>query len=661
MAQELKTLNDVLVLATSRGEQTVMLWQDKAGAWLPITSNELKRRVQSLVVAFQSWGIRKGDRIAILSENRWEWAVTDFAALALGAVGVPLYPTLTADQAAYALKDSGARIAVVSTRPQYDKVASILAQTAVERILVMDEVPAELDKAVSFAACMSGGAGDNAAFDAMVQAAQPDDLATIIYTSGTTGESKGVMLTHGNIASNLNHSTTPFNFTAEDVSISFLPLSHITARHLDYALLFRGAVLAYCPEVGRLVRIMPQVKPTIFVAVPRVYEKVRQGVEGKAAAAGGLKAKIFQWALRVGRTYRPETLYGKKPKFFDYPSNTLGSLVFLVLCIIGAIAGIASLTGDKPVSANNHWHEIFHAAWGLLILFAIIRHAQWFLANKLVFSKIREAFGGRVRLFISGGAPLGMATAGWYADMGIRIHEGYGLTETSPVIALNYPKAHSIGTVGKLLPNVEGRLAEDGELEVHGPSIFKGYWNKPEQTAESFTADGWFKTGDIGAIDDEGYLSITDRKKELIKTSNGKFIAPQPIEGHLKDDLLIAHAALVGDKRKYVSALLSPNFAALGDWAKRQGIDVEVETPEGRGKLVADPKVKAAYKEIVDRVNAKLAPYEAIKRHTVVPSEWSLETGELTPSLKLKRRVVQQNYAAAIEDFYGGEAAAQHE
>ncbi len=639
MAQELKTLNDVLALATGRGEQTVMLWQDKGGAWLPIISKELRRRVQSLAAAFKAWGIQKGDRIAILSENRWEWAVTDFAALAIGAVDVPLYPTLTADQAAYALRDSGARVAVVSTRAQYEKVKSILGQTSVERILIMDAVTEKLEKASLFSECMQGTALDDAAFDAMLREAKPDDLATIIYTSGTTGESKGVMLTHANIASNLNYSTTPFNFGADDRCISFLPLSHITARHLDYALLYRGAVLAYVPEIGRLMKAMLDVKPTVFVAVPRVYEKVRQSVQQKSAAAGGMKAKIFAWAMKTGHAWREQTLAGKKhePMAMD--------LVRLVIyaCLLISIHNLL---------AHSMWHIVTDILLSLLFLLQLVQTYRWHLANKLVFSKIREAFGGEVKHFISGGAPLGLDNAGWFADVGIRIHEGYGLTETSPVIALNYPLAHRIGTVGQPLENVECRLAEDDELEVKGPSIFKGYWQKPEQTAESFTADGWFKTGDIGAMSAEGYLSITDRKKELIKTSNGKFIAPQPIEGHLKADLLISQAALVGDKQKYVSALISPNLAALADWAKRQGIESDVATPEGRTALVQAPKVKAAYKEIIDRVNATLAPYELIKRHAIVPDEWSLETGELTPSLKLKRRVIQQNYAAEIAGFY---------
>jgi long-chain acyl-CoA synthetase len=650
MPQELQTLNDVLALATGRGEQTVMLWQDKAGTWLPISSDELKRRVQSLATALQVWGLRRGDRIAILSENRWEWAVTDFAALAIGAVDVPLYPTLTAEQAAYALRDSGARVAVVSTRAQYEKVLSILGQTSVEKILVMDSSPEQWKKeglswehAFPFSDFMKDTSGDDAGFEDMLREAKPEDLATIIYTSGTTGESKGVMLTHANIASNLNYSTTPFHFDASDRCISFLPLSHITARHLDYALLFRGSVLAYVPEIGRLIKAMVEVKPTVFVAVPRVYEKVRQSVQQKSAAGSAVKKKIFAWAMSVGRRHREKTLQGRRPD-----SGPVALYIALIIVVWGISRQFARGFMEEHLLPYNVLQAIV-LLWTLWFFWSM---TSWFLAKKLVFSKIRQAFGDKVKHFISGGAPLGMDNAGWFADAGIRIHEGYGLTETSPVIALNYPHAHAIGTVGKPLRNVECRLAEDGELEVKGPSIFHGYWQKPEQTAESFTADGWFKTGDIGALNAEGYLSITDRKKELIKTSNGKFIAPQPIEGNLKGDLLVGQVALVGDKQKYVSALISPNFAALADWAKRQSIAADIATPEGRTALIQAPQVKAAYKEIVDRVNAHLAPYELIKRHTLVPDEWSLETGELTPSLKLKRRVIQQNYAAQIDGFY---------
>ena len=599
----LQTLNDVLAITSGRGEQTVMQWQDASGAWQPIPASELRRRVVTMSAALQAWGIERRDRIAILAENRWEWAVTDFASLAVGAVDVPLYPTLTPEQVAYALNDSGSRILVLSTRAQWDKVTAILPQTAVELVLMMDagaEGGALGEKTYGFNEFMLRGelSADPAAFDAMLRQAWPEDLATIIYTSGTTGESKGVMLTHANIASNLNYSTREFDFTGDDLSISFLPLSHITARHLDYALLYRGCVLAYCPEFSRLLHAMQQVKPTVFVAVPRVYEKVRQAVEQKAAASP-IRSRILAWALKTGNMHRAQTLHGETPAGFG-----------------------------------------------------------WKVAQKLIFSKIRAAFGGRVRHFISGGAPLGMNTAGWLADVGIRVHEGYGLTETSPVIALNTPAHHAIGTVGRPLPNVECRLATDGELEVRGPSIFQGYWQKPQQTKESFTDDGWFCTGDIGAFDAQGFLSITDRKKELLKTSGGKLIAPQPIENKLKGDLLVGQAALVGDKHKFASVLLSPNFAALGEWAARQGIAGDAATPEGRAALVQNAAVVKAYGEIVSKVNATLAPFESIKRFKVVAEEWALESGELTPSLKLKRRVIIQRYQAEIEAFYVDEAVA---
>ncbi|HXC95897.1 MAG TPA: long-chain fatty acid--CoA ligase [Edaphobacter sp.] len=591
---DLVTMNDALVKATGRGDVVVMLGQEADGSWKPITSDELYGRVRALADVFLGWGLGKGDRVAILSENRWEWAVTDFATLAIGGVDVPLYPTLTPEQIGYMLRDSGTKVAVVSSREMYEKVMVAGELPKLEHVVVMDA--GEFSGAESFAKLMVGATakeGRDKDFDAMLKQAQPEDLATIIYTSGTTGEPKGVMLTQGNLASNVNYSTGPLGFTNSDSCISFLPLSHVTARHLDYAMMCHGARLAYCPKFEKLPEAMKTVKPTVFVAVPRVYEKIRQAVEGKSAASP-VKLKILNWALGVGKKHRAETLEGK-------------------------------------------------AQGGL----------SWRLANKLVFGKIREAFGGAAHVFISGGAPLGMDSAGWFADVGIRIFEGYGLTETSPVISLNYPNAHRMGTVGKALPNIECRFAEDGELEVRGPSIFKGYWKKEKESAEAFTPDGWFKTGDIGNIDKDGFLSITDRKKELLKTSGGKLIAPQPIENKLKANVLVAHAALVGDKHKFACVLISPNFAALEGWAKGQGI-----ATEDKVALVKDAKVVKAYQEIVDKVNIGLANFESMKRLTVVPEEWSVEEGTLTPSLKLKRRVVEKQYAKEIDEFYADEATA---
>jgi len=591
---DLKTVNDVLGRVTGRGDRPVMLWQDLDGTWKPITSIELYGRVRGLAEVFRGWGVGKGDRIALLSENRWEWAVTDFAVLAVGAVDVPLYPTLTPEQIGYMLRDSGAKVAVVSSQAQYDKVVAAGDLPDLEHVVVMDA--GEFSGTDSFSAFMEGAKARqqrDAAFDAIVRESKPEDLATIIYTSGTTGEPKGVMLTHGNLASNINYSTGLMGFGERDSCISFLPLSHVTARHLDYAMMCHGARVAYCPKFEMLPAAMQAVKPTVLVAVPRVYEKIRQAVEGKSAASP-VKLKILHWALATGKKHRAEILEGKTP----------GGL-------------------------------------------------SWKLANKLVYSKIREAFGGCAQVFISGSAPLGTDTAGWFADVGIRIFEGYGLTETSPVVSLNFPHAHRMATVGKMLENVQCRLAGDGEIEVKGPSIFKGYWKKEKETAEVFTPDGWFKTGDIGHIDEDGFLSITDRKKELLKTSGGKFIAPQPIENKLKANLLVGQAALVGDKHKFACVLISPNFQALEGWARGQGITTVEHTA-----LVKDAKVVKAYQEIVDKVNMGLANYESMKRMSLVPEEWSVEDGTLTPSMKLKRRVVEQRYTKEIGEFYADEATA---
>ncbi|HWG17338.1 MAG TPA: long-chain fatty acid--CoA ligase [Acidobacteriaceae bacterium] len=675
---EVTTVNEAFLLVTGRGEQVGWKWLDSSGTpeqarWHGITSAEMYGRVRAMATALGAWGVSKGDRVALISENRWEWPVVDFATLALGAVDVPLYLTLTAEQIGYMLRDSGAKVAVVSNWEQAEKIrmASEIAELpALERLVVMDEavsnptslrdvgqpaakktqIPFGNDKQKEFAVPikqMSELLKDADAmqardveFDTRAQAAKPEDLATIIYTSGTTGEPKGVMLTHGNLASNFSVSTVPFGFNERDSCISFLPLSHVTARHLDYALMCDGATLAYCPKFDLLPAAMKAVRPTIFVAVPRVYEKIRQGVEGKSH---GAKKAILNWALGVGTKHRDRILTGQQHR--DFIPLWILAAAFAAFVVASALDVI-----HRRSTTLVTW--VFFAS--LVFLFGIARvDLNWRLANKLVFSKIRDAFGGRVRTFVAGGAPLGMDTAGWFADVGIRILEGYGLTETSPVIALNYPHAARIGTVGKLVPGVEVRHAADGEVEVRGRNIFPGYWNKPQETAESFTPDGWLKTGDIGATDADGFLSITDRKKELLKTSGGKLIAPQPIENKLKAHNLVGNAALVGDRHKFACVLISPNFAALEGWAKVHNIE---ETD--RTALVRNPAVIARYQRIVDEVNATLAPFETMKRMAVVDREWSVEGDELTPSMKLKRRVVEKKHAAEIAEFYKDEATA---
>ncbi|MEZ2346521.1 long-chain fatty acid--CoA ligase [Terriglobus sp. RCC_193] len=581
---DLRTLNDVFLKATSRGGERAIL-TPVGEEWEAISCDALYWRTRRLAAWMQSQGIAKGDRVGLIAENRWEWAVTDFASLAIGAIDVPMFPTLTPDQTKAQLADSGAKIVFVSTQ---DVAKKVVGTGFAGTIVTMDSG----EVGVSFADLVAGeeSSARDAAFDQVLTSVQPEDIATIIYTSGTTGDAKGVVLSHGNIASNLSMTTELFRFGSDDLMVSFLPLSHVTARHIDYLFYAENVTLAYVNRPERVLPAMAVVKPTIFVAVPRVYERVRQSAEGKALKAGGLKAKIFQWAIKTGAEHRDE---------------------------------VAQMQGDPSSLA-------------------------WKIANKLVYSKLREAFGGRVKVFVAGGAPLGIDLAQWFASAGIPILEGYGLTETSPVIAVNLPGHNKLGTIGPKLKNVDVRFAEDGELEVRGPSIFQGYWQKPEQTADVMDGE-WFRTGDIGNIDPEGFLSITDRKKELIKTVGGKFIAPQPIENKLKVSSLIGFVALQGDKRKYVAAVVSPNFPALEEWAKEQGI-----TAPDRKTLVHDAKVLERYQKEFDRVNQEASPWEKVKRFRLVSDEWTVDGGEVTPSLKLKRRVVAANYAKEIEAMYSG-------
>ncbi len=553
--------------------------------WSPISSDAIQRRVGAVSAGLRSWGIGPGDRVAIVSENRPEWMIADFASLLIGAVTVPIYATLTAEQTAYILNDSGARVVFVSSEEQLQKVVSIRGRTALEKIVVMDAIAIESAHAVRMDLMEASGPLAPADLEVAARAISPEDLATIIYTSGTTGTPKGVMLTHGNMASNLNCSLAEFPVQPGDVSISFLPLSHVTARHVDLALLYRGVTLAHLAQVIDLPRTLLEVKPTFFVAVPRVYEKIYFQTQQKA---GGFPASTFyNWALSVGKENRDEVLAGRKPT-----------------------------------------------------------SQSWKLADRLVFSKVRAGLGGQIATFISGGAPLGRELAEWYASIGIRIHEGYGLTETSPVISVNTPQAHKLGTVGKPLPNVDVRIADDGEVLVRGPSVFKQYWNKPKETQEAFV-DGWFKTGDIGHLDADGFLSITDRKKDLIKTSGGKFVAPQPIENSLKHNALVAEAVVVGEKRKFPAVLIAPNFPVLEAWARSHEVAFS-----SRQELVGLPVVRVLYEGIVEEFNGNLARFEKLKRVLLVADEFSAENGTLTASMKLRRRVVEERYQKQIDEMY---------
>lgn len=578
-----RTLNDVFFDIVEREQQRVMLVHE-GSRWTSISAREFYRNVAGMTRALRRWGICKGNRLAILSENRPEWTIADFSTLLLGGVVVPIYSTLTTSQTAFILADSGARVVVVSTPQQLAKVFSIKDQTALERVVVMD--PVNTSQAESMQRLMREGPSDrDPELETRGRAISADDLASIIYTSGTTGTSKGVRLTHGNLTSNVQNSLNGFDIGAEDISVSFLPLSHVTARHADLALLHRGATLAYCPFFEQLPQTLLEVMPTIFIAVPRVYEKIHNSVEQNANRF--LKGAIYRRALSIGRTHSSEILAGHSP-----------------------------------------------------------RSLSWRLANRLVYSQIRGRMGDKVRVFVSGGAPLGKELASWYASIGIRIHEGYGLTETSPVIAINTPQAHKIGTVGRPLTNVDIRIAEDSEILVRGPSVFQAYWNRPEETKNAFV-DGWFRTGDIGNLDEDGFLSVTDRKKDLLKTSGGKFIAPQPIENSIKLSSLVGTAVVLGDRRKFASVIISPHFPLLEEWARANGI-----TFSSRQQLIADPRVIGLYATIVAEVNRGLARYETLKKILLVADEFTANDGTLTPTFKLRRKAVEERYRKQIEELY---------
>ena len=579
----LNTINEVFYTAVERSFDRVMMYKQTA-KWIPISSHELYRDVVGVARSLEKWGIHRGDRVAILSENRPEWAVADFATQALGGVVVPIYGTLTPEQTAYILRDSGARVIFLSTVAQLQKFLAAKDQTMIEKAVIMDDAGAP--DAIPMHHLMHGGpAGRNSEFDSHARSIGPADLATIIYTSGTTGVPKGAMLTHGNLASNLVAALQQLPMTAGDIGISFLPLAHVTARHVDYAWFYQGVTIAYCPFIDQLPAALQEVRPTIFVGVPRVYEKMYAQVQLKVQS--GLRRVLYNWSMKVGHAHRKETLEQKRP---------------------------ASLS--------------------------------WRLADKFVFSKVRKAMGGHVRILFSGGAPLARQMAEWFGDIGIRIDEGYGLTETSPVIAVNTPDHHKLGTVGIPLSNLQVKIADDGEILVRGPSVFQGYWNLPEQTSQALS-DGWFHTGDIGNLDSEGFLSVTDRKKDLLKTSGGKFITPQPIEKALQMSPWVAEAVVLGDRRKFPAAIIAPDFRMLEPWARNNGVRFA-----SREDLVADSAVRALYEGIVSEINQKLARYEQLKKFLLIAEEFSVANGLLTASMKLRRRQVEERYREQIDALY---------
>ena len=592
------TIADLPFHTMGRFPKPLLIGRCREGRIEEISSKEFFERVRDVSLGLTALGMRAGDRVALVSESRPEWVMSDLAVLAAGAVLVPIYPTLSAAQARYILQDSGAKVAIVSTKLQLDKIQEVRHQLpSLEAVVAIDAPGSQSPSVLTFAALEQRGHermakewGAAREFRDVARAVRPDDLATIIYTSGTTGEPKGVMLTHTNLVSNMRAGGDALRVTHEDVALSFLPLSHAFERMVGYIYLLNGVTVVFAESFDTIGRDLAVVRPTVMTGVPRAFEKMHARIMEKGNAAPGFKSALFRWAVAVGTARAHAVGQGRTP---------------------GPLTALQAKLGDR-----------------------------------LVFSKIRDGVGGRLRYLVSGSAPLPVAVNEFFHGAGLPIIEGYGLTETAPILTVNPPTAPRIGTVGRAVSGVELRIAADGEILARGPNIMVGYYNKPEATAQVLK-DGWFHTGDIGTLDADGYLRITDRKKDLLVTSGGKKIAPQPIEAVLKRSPLVSEAILLGDGRKYAVALIVPDFAAL----ERRLTDLG-RPPARREELVKRDDVVALYQEIVDGLNRELSQFERIKRIALLPTEFSIESGELTPTLKVKRKVIEDRWREQIEELY---------
>ena len=594
----IQTVCDIFYRSVDTYRKPEHLKYKKDGAWRAISSEELRAAVEETSMGLRALGIGRGDKVAILSENRPEWTIADLATLCAGAADATIYATLTAPQVQYILADSEARAVFVSNAVQAAKVAEVRAQLPhLQHVVRFDKASAagttSLDELR--AKGREALAADRDAVRRRAAEVKGDDLATLIYTSGTTGDPKGVMLTHGNLVHNVLAAEKVFPMVNQEwTALSFLPLCHSFERTAGHNfMLYAGVTIAYAESVERVPENMGEVRPHIMCSVPRLYEKMYARVNEKVAADPPLRQKIFRWAIGVGRQAFAHTVARTEP----------GALLKL----------------------------------------------KFKVADKLVFSKIKARTGGRLQIFISGGAPLAREIAEFFGAAGMLVCEGYGLSETSPVITCNYPGRVKPGTVGLPLEHVEVKIAEDGEILTRGPHVMKGYFKKPEATAEAIEKDGWFHTGDIGFVDPDGCLVITDRKKDIIVTSGGKNIAPQPIENRLKANKFFAEVVMIGNKRNFAAALVVPAFEPLEAWAKERGMTVG-----GREELVRRPEVLAHYQGLVSEMTADLAQFEKIKKIALVAREFTQESGELTPTLKVKRRVVEERYKPMIDAMYEG-------
>lgn len=582
---EASTLYDIFTGFAASGKDAVQMRREGPGRWTSISARDFGFTVRCLSLGLNALGMQPGDRIAILSENRPEWAMTDYAIVCAGALSVPIYSTLPADQIVTLLRDSGAKMIVVSTAEQLEKVRSIRADCpALDHVIAIDADPPDEPGCERWMKTVDRGRGNlemgSTVFETRGSRIRPADPCTIIYTSGTTGEPKGAVLTHGNFVSNVRACCEVVPFESSSTALSFLPLSHVFERMLDYAFAYRLSTIAYLGDLTVLRNALVELEPTVFGAVPRVYEKIYSAVQ-ESVAGSAVKRAIFAFAAKQGRRRLRRLEQGEK----------------------------------DPTSLG-------------------IR-----IADRLVFSKLRARLGRRFQFAISGGAPLSRELAEFYWGAGVTIYEGYGLTETSPVISVNGPRAWRLGTVGPPVPGVEVKIAPDGEILTRGPHVMQGYFGKPAETAEAIDRDGWFATGDVGELED-GFLRITDRKKDLIVLSGGKKAAPQPIENVLKQSPLIEIPIVIGNGRKFVSALIVPSFDAL----KRLGLG---------GAPLDGPEVRRAFQKEIDAYNAGKAHYEQVRAFALLDHDLTLDAGEITPTLKVKRRVVEEKFRSVIDRMYG--------
>jgi long-chain acyl-CoA synthetase len=587
------TLSEILLNSLKSYPKPDYMLVKNEGRYTPISTEEFGRKIRHFSLGLRDLGMAKGDKLIILSENRPEWTMTDFACLCQGGITVPVYTTLVPEQVKYIINDSDARFVVFSNTEQWSKLAVVRAELPQVKhfITFADKAP---DGCLTMGQVIERGAridrDEPVLFEKIAFSLKPEDEASIIYTSGTTGVPKGVILTHGNFVSNVTTAANLLEFTAKDTVLSFLPLSHVLERMVTFAYIFKGCTIAHAESIDTVARNLLEVRPHIMVSVPRVFEKMYAKIMDNVLVSSGLKRKIFYWAMNAGKTW-----------------------------------------GRRKIAKQRIGRSM---------------RLKRKLAHKLVYAKIIEKTGGRVRFFVSGGAPLSKDIAEFLYAAGLVIMEGYGLTETSPAITINTFENLRFGTVGKPMPGIEVKIAPDGEILTRGPHVMKGYYKKPAETAEAFEGD-WFKTGDIGVLDEDGFLSITDRKKDLIVTAGGKNIAPQPIENILKINPYITNAVVIGDRRRFVSALVVPNFEKLEEYANSSKIAFA-----DRAELVKNEQIVSFLKAEIDRSTPYLASYEKIKKIVVLDRDFEIEKDEMTPSQKIKRNVVEQKYRNLIEALY---------